>query len=291
MEARQESEWQLVIFTILTQMSVGAFVFWGLCVILNVMPNLPPGSLYSLSLPWVSLGLLVTGMVFAGMHLGDPLHSVFSITNLRKSWLSRETAMGSGFGIIHLMILFYYIAAEPDKVIETALIVTGMISGLSLVYTISKLYMLRTVPAWNNIATPIAFSLTTLLTGTVAVVLLYATVGFFNGDQRAIAQMTLLLPVISRLLLLFSLLQIGVFVFLVLYLNSKGGVAAKSCRLLWTDFRRTTLARFLLLFLGILLLGGFGSTVLTFIGAAILLLVSEILGRILFYGFYRREGY
>ena len=288
------SEWQLVFFTILTQMAVGTFTFWGLPALLIPAPNTFSEGYYPAVLLAVVLVLLAFGTLSAGFHLGRPSHAVFAISNLKNSWLSREALLGSSFGLVVLILLVRRWLGAPFSVLDQLFILAGIVFGLALVYGISRLYMLRTVPAWNHLGTPAAFFMTTCLSGTVAVntlwFLLIAWVDATNIDF----DLRRLFVLSTVLILLFSAAQLCIFFFKVLYLSSQGGVAADSIRLLWTDLRAILIWRSVLIFVGAgllvlqLMIGLPPLFALLAYGA---ILVSEILGRFLFYMFYKREGF
>jgi anaerobic dimethyl sulfoxide reductase subunit C (anchor subunit) len=182
----------------------------------------------------------------------------------------------------------------PHTVLDHLFILGGMIAGLALVYGISRLYMLRTVPAWNNPGTPAAFFTTTFLLGTVAVTTLWILLVFWDDAYAIEMLISRLVDISTTLILLFSGLQLGIFIFQVLYLNSQGGTASDSIRLLWTDLRAILIWRsgFAFLGTGILVtrLVIWLPPPLYFLAFGFIL-VAEILGRFLFYGFYRREGF
>lgn len=290
----RKSEWQLVFFTILTQMAVGTFACWGLPALLLPGPDPFSEGSYPVVVLALVLVLLAFGTLSALLHLGRPIHAFFSIANLQSSWLSREALLGGGFGLFGFILFVRHWFGIPHAGLDALLILAGLISGLTLVYGISRLYMLRTVPAWNNPGTPAAFFTTTFLLGTVAATTLWFLLIFWD-DAYAIDMLIGRLVLISTLLIvLFSALQLGIFIFQVLYLNGQGGVAADSVRLLWVDLRTILIWRSMLAFLGagILVLQLIIRLPLIFsIFAFGSILVSEILGRFLFYGFYRREGF
>jgi anaerobic dimethyl sulfoxide reductase subunit C (anchor subunit) len=289
------SEWQLVFFTILTQMAVGTFALWGIPALLIPTPNPFSEGQYPAVLLVLVLGLLVLGSLSAISHLGRPSHALFSVANLRSSWLSREALLGSSVCLVVLLLSVRRFSGAPYTVLDLLFILAGMIAGLTLVYGISRLYMLRTVPAWNNPGTPTAFFTTTFLLGTVANttlwILLVSWDDAYAADDIVLSKLVL---ISTLLILLFSGLQVGIFIFQAIYLNSQGGVAADSIRSLWVNLRAVLIWRYVTALVGtgilvitlvfwtppLFLLLAFGS-----------LLVSEVLGRFLFYGFYRREGF
>ena len=100
MQTTGRSEWQLVAFTILTQMAVGVLVIWGLAVWLIPTPiPFSDASLYPTAVLGVTLGSLLLGTLAATLHLGRPSRAGFSVANFRRSWLSREVLSGICFDL------------------------------------------------------------------------------------------------------------------------------------------------------------------------------------------------
>lgn len=290
----QTSEWQLVFFTILTQMAVGTFTFWGLPALLIPAPNPFSEGFYPEVQLAVVLVLLAFGTLSAGLHLGRPSHAFFAISNLKNSWLSREVLLGSSFGLLVLILWIRRWLGAPFSVLDQLFILAGIIFGLALVYGISRLYMLRTVPAWNNPGTPAEFLVTTFLSGALVVNTLWFILISWLGAAPIDFDLRRLFGFSTLLILFFSTAQFSIFIFKVLSLNSQGGVAADSIRLLWTDLRSILIWRSVFIFIGVGLLVlqlMIGLPPLFFLLAYGLILISEILGRFLFYMFYQREGF
>jgi DMSO reductase anchor subunit len=260
----------LVLFTTLTQTSFGTFTLWAL---LAAQPH-PPSPLAFV------LASLILGTLSALLHLGAPRRAIFSIANFRSSWLSREALLGGAFGtLVLLLYLRRWFGVLPTP-LDTLLVILAILFGLTLVYSISRLYMLRTVPAWNNPATPAAFFTTAFLLGAIAV-----DIFSFHSPN---------LPPTKPLILLLAIIQLAIFFTLTLYLSSKDRPAADSLRALWTDLRLLSISRIASALLGIALLTAQQTLhfpiKLSFLAYALILL-SELLARTLFYAFYRRSGF
>lgn len=279
------SEWQLVFFTTLMQMAVGAFSLWGVAALFLPTPNPLLEGLYPAVLLVIVLVSLALGTLSAGLHLGRPSRVVFSISNWRSSWLSREAMLGAGFGLVGLALFIRNRLSMPFGTPDRFLIFIGVILGLLLVYGISRLYMLRTVPIWNNAGTPAAFIMTAFLLGIVSVLSIWIGLRLENFSN--------FITIATLLALLFVAMQWASFVFVILFASNRFGVAAESARWMWSDLRLILVLRFVA--------GLFGAGILTlhfvvnlpiylFFLAFGLILVSEILGRFVFYGYFRREG-
>ncbi len=291
---RIRHEWQLVFFTILTQMSVGIFVSGGLAILLFPGWYSFAGPGYLQVFFTIALTCLVLGTGSAGMHLGRPLNARFSFTNVRTSWLSREALFGGFFGIVNFCLLLRQFYGAEFSIFDGVLILLGMTSGLGLVAVISKLYMLRTVPAWNNWGTPGTFFTTTFLLGLVLTTGIQ-TGSIFWDEIYAVNMMPPdVFQVSIMLIIILAGIQTGIYLITILSLKGQRGIAAESSRLVWTGLRPILAGRFLTLWSGAgILIGSLGlelSLLIIILGFG-LIVVSEVLGRYLFYGFYRREGF
>lgn len=162
-------ELPLVIFTLIAQMSVGSFVVLGVIHLLNsrldpeVVDRVADPALYAIG------PLLVLGMAASTVHLGSPLRAANALRHIGTSWLSNEIAAGIAF----LVTGAAFAAAQWFKVgssrVRQVLAFLAAAVGSFLVYCISRVYSLRTVPAWNTSYTLVDFVVTALLLGALAV--------------------------------------------------------------------------------------------------------------------------
>jgi len=290
MHLDRQSVWSLVFFTTLTQVSVGGFMLWGLLAML--LPTIGPflSQQFTVILLLVLLLLPLTGIFAAALHLGFPLRTRFSIVNLRTSWLSREAVWGIGFGLLVAATLLLRIRRTDFGLLDCVIILAGITCGLCLVYAISRLYMLRTVPAWNHAGTPAAFFITSFLLGAVAIAAVWFLLNIGSAVNASAPGNIPFLGIWHLVIILLVGLQVVIFAVTNLYLNQQKGTPADSVSLLWTKLRGVLFARFLTAGVGVTLLILRLPPVLTLL-AYLLLLISELLGRYLFYGFYRRSGY
>jgi len=156
----------LVFFTISAQMAVGAFLVIG-----GIYERLAliAGTTIAISLIRVCLimiGLLIFLSLLASLfHLGNPQNAWRTLSNLRSSWLSREVLFTLLFaGLIGILILGQRLQWD-DRPINTLLAGLAGLCGLALVYSMARVYMLRTTPAWKSWLTPASFFTTTFLLG------------------------------------------------------------------------------------------------------------------------------
>jgi DMSO reductase anchor subunit len=144
-KAIHTSERSLIAFTILTQLAVGATWFLSLMEPFN-----------RIALGMITI-IMLGGLLASFLHLGTPRNAWRAIRNLRTSWLSREVLSAALF------------AASLVGVLITGGVGIGLadVIGLGLVISMTQVYRLRTVPAWNRRMTVVSFFITTLLLGSM----------------------------------------------------------------------------------------------------------------------------
>lgn len=155
-------DFPLVVFTLLVQISAG--------IMGTTLMNIWTGSGGVFHIPFnilsTCLGLMILGLISALAHLGNPGKALHAVSNSGRSWLSREIVF-IGLLIFCISVLWVLTGAGFQKnlfLIEAA----SLIIGISTVWTMSQVYGLKTVPAWNHMSTAIDFFGTALLSGAVA---------------------------------------------------------------------------------------------------------------------------
>ena len=91
--------WSLVVFTVLTQVSVGLHLMraWFRHAIFECGPPTEVGTIVDPIRP-AALVILAIGTAAAMLHLGRVGAARFTLSNLKSSWLSRELALVLLFG-------------------------------------------------------------------------------------------------------------------------------------------------------------------------------------------------
>lgn len=218
--ALPQDERPLVLFTLLAQMAVGAFISLGLF-------DWQFGAMAT-RLPFLSVGIIMgVAMLLSLLHLGQPHQAYRAIANWRTSWLSREIFSAVVFtGGITLLIILKWFYPSHNLVLEgqTSWLSLSLVqrivyyftalAGLVLVYCISHVYRLRTMPVWDHWRTTAAFLVTPVLLGpALAGVLLFwdsqSVINFLFNEAGAIS----LLQIggyIALVVLLTAVFQIGV---------------------------------------------------------------------------------
>ncbi len=294
-------EFALIAFTILAQMSVGAFLVLG---VVNFFVTRKAGveeadrmGDRSLIAIIVVLGL---GLLASLLHLGSPLSAPRAVTNFATSWLSREVLSGVIFAVLGALFAVLQWFKLGPQILRTVVAWLAALVGIVLVYSMARVYMLPTQPAWNSLATPISFFTTTLLLGSLALgVSFVANYAYIQKKNPGCAdQQCELLRSTLRWIAVASVVLLGVeFVVTPVYLLSLAGgspQAVASAKLIGGPMVLTFLMRMVLAFVGAGVFGFFlyqnaqsagREKVLGYMAYAafFLVLVAEVMGRYLFY--------
>lgn len=162
------SEWPLALFTVITQMAVGAFVTLGVVVIL-ASRQYSAATVNRLATPALfALGpLMVLSMLMTVFHLGNPFNAPNAIMHWQTSWLSREIWFVSGFTGLGFVFFVLQWRRWLTARLRTAFAVFTAVFGLVFVWVMANVYMIPTIPAWNSWTTIAQFYVTSLLLGTL----------------------------------------------------------------------------------------------------------------------------
>lgn len=304
-------ELPMIIFTVLAQMSVGAFVTLGIVQAFAsrrygaaAVDKVTDPALYAIG------PVLVLGLLASMFHMNDVTHTLNVVRHLGSSWLSAEIVFGvafAGLGFVFAAAQWFTWATtrlRQGLAALTAVVGLLLVSSMSMIY-----YSLPTVPAWHTWATPAQFFTTTFLLGSLAVGA--ALTGAVMWRQRRGAAATHAPTDASSQALLTSCLKgIGIgavallgveFLVIPLHLttlSTAGGVATASAAVFTGAW---FIARLGLVFLGAGLLAVFlyryagtrtapRTLAVIATGAFVLVLAGELIGRSLFYESMIRVG-
>lgn len=248
----ENAHWPLVVMTVLTQLSVGAFAAVGW------MQAFGAGTPRVASL--IALFMALCALAASTLHLGRPIHAWRALKMWRRSWLSREVLLFTLFAAAATVDSFCLWRGITHAVIPGALTVLFGVAGVG---ASARLYLVPGRPTWNSPFTIVEFFATTSLLGAAA------------ANLAGIAA-SWLLPICG----LMSLLVIS---------SKLTWLALSSTRELYGSWQllSTTLFLRLVLRVGLLtaglwmLVGGQHASTLAL--ATVLLLAGEFLGRYLFF--------
>ena len=227
------NELPLVFFTIMAQMSVGCFVVLGVVHLIGArkigslrIDRLSDPALYAIG------PVMVLGLVISILHLGNPINALHTINHLSTSWLSREVFFGSAFACSGAAFAVCQKQKWLTPLLRQLLAGLTAVLGLGLVFVMSMVYMLPTVPGWDTWATPVTFFTTTFLLGSLAVGAAFMAVLQVRRrrDDALDDETTALLSTSLRGIAVSAIALLGVeFVALPIYalqLANKGGAAS-----------------------------------------------------------------
>jgi len=320
-------ELPLVVFTVLAQMSVGAFLVLG---VLHVLAGRSSGeaTVSKLSDPalYVIGPVMVIALAVSLAHLGDPLHALYTCENFGRSWLSREIVFGVAFAVCSIAFALAHGRHWFDPLLREALAGVTALFGLAFIFSQGMIYVIPTIPGWDSWATPVGFFITTFLLGSlevgavlVAVTTIPSLRARHGGDTAPMLRRSL------RWTSVVAMVMLGIeFVMQPTYaleLSKAGGAAAQSANLLLYGGGSVFIVEMVLVFLGAALISYFlyhlGSSnskpsdagpvaasqelimstsvqriALYAVSAAfVLVLASEVVGRLLFYTSNVRIGF
>lgn len=301
-------EWALVTFTILAQMSVGAF--WVLGVVhfyATRKAGVEEADRMSDRALLAIIPVLALGMLASLLHLGNPLSAYKAVSNLDSSWLSREILFGVLFAISGALFAFLQWRKIGTFGMRNVVAWIAALLGLGLLTSMSSVYLLGSQPAWNTPATPVSFFVTTLLLGAlamgVAFVWNYARVQ--KTDPGCADVQCELMRTTLRWIAVASVTLLGIeLVVLPVYLGflAMGNSAAlASLRTMFSSFGLLFALRIVLVFVGAGVLGVFLYQNASSAGqekilggitysAFVLVLAAEVMGRFLFYTTHHNIG-
>ena len=302
-------EWALPVYTILMHVAVGVlFVLWTLRAF--AVRKFDPDEVdKTLDRPLLVVFVtILTAIIGSHLHLSKPYFSFLALLNLRTSWLSREVVMTILFFFTTAWLLDLQFSRKSRKRLKTAVGWAATVFGFGAVYSMAEIYRLPTQVAWNTTLTVASFIFATVLLGIMALALLLIMDLIFvrlrhmddTGVQAKILQQALPWFAICAGALVLIIVAENAYQLTALS-KLENGTAQISLRLIWELYPALFLTRLVFIVLGVGLLGAAVTwqarlrksvnelLIPTYI-ACLLVMVSEILGRFIFYAMHVRIG-
>ncbi|WP_135454687.1 dimethyl sulfoxide reductase anchor subunit family protein [Vibrio echinoideorum] len=171
-------EWSLIFFTVLAQTAVGGYLLIGArALVLGHDEEKLNSYKVPMFILWALMGL---GFMFSTTHLGSPLRAFNAFNQLGSAWLSNEVFFGAAFFAVGGLQWLLSVLKKGGVAIQKALTVAAMVLGAIFMYAMINVYMINTVPTWDNIYTPLSFIMTMVVGG----LLLSQFVMVFANDSR-----------------------------------------------------------------------------------------------------------
>ncbi len=146
------SEMPLVFMTVLTQISLGAFLALFLGDLLSISGRNEPTWIMAL----IAMLPAALGLPLSALHLGRPLKAMTAMKNIKTSWLSREAlALGLFTGLMSLNILLYLFEFTVYGRVFFEALTLGV--GAYGIYAQGMIYQIEARPSWNRKTTLLKF--------------------------------------------------------------------------------------------------------------------------------------
>lgn len=303
------NEWSLIVFTILAQMGVGTFIIREVIHFLAIKKYGTESVHQTADASLLAIGAtMILATIVSFFHLGNPLKAYRALTNLGSSWLSREILFVLLFTAAVLVLIFLKWLRIIKPAVRRWVVFLAGLAGLALIFCMTWVYMLPTVPVWNNPFTPLSFWTTTFLLGSLATTCGFAMLLGLYKRRTAVSNNRKIKIEFSRYALRFTafialiligleLLQAALFT---TYLANAGNTAGRSLQLLGGHYSILVLRLLLLMTgAGLLFFVLYQNRAvdrkipvknrLVFI-AFLAVLGAEVMGRYLFYALYASAG-
>lgn len=201
-------EWSLIFFTVLAQTAVGGYLLIGArALVLGHGEEKLNSYKVPMFILWALMGL---GFMFSTTHLGSPLRAFNAFNQLGSAWLSNEVFFGAAFFDVGGLQWLLSVVKKGGMAIQKALMVGAMVLGVIFMYAMINVYMINTVPTWDNIYTPLSFIMTMVVGGLLLsqFVIVFANDSRFTVD-RNITMLAVIAVAISLLVTVGKLNLIG----------------------------------------------------------------------------------
>lgn len=174
MEWLHNAQYSLVLFTLFTQASVGAF--WVLLVS-DFLKRKAPDAIqdaFTRIGTYILVPLTAVGLTFSTTHLGRPIYAWRALRHIDSSWLSREIWMFSlFFGLIALYTFLWWKRVADAELRRHVGVVTGLVGILAIVSQV-MVYQIPGRPTWNHLSSFPLFGASGLILGPLAVAAVYS---------------------------------------------------------------------------------------------------------------------
>lgn len=274
-------EWPLMVFTVLGQCVVGAFIVLAIALLTQRSKEEVRRIHLSMFFLWA---LMAIAFIASVLHLGSPLRAFNSLNRLGASPLSNEICSGSFFFALGGIYWLLAMVNKMPRVMGKIWLIVTMLAGIGFVYAMCRVYEIDTVPTWDNAYTFFHFGLTVLIGGPVLGYLLLRGANISGCGLR-------LLPVISLAALVVSMAVV------MLQSASLAGInsSVQAASALIPQYGSLSVWRLVLVILGLgcwfyPLIMRKRPALASMILAFVLVFAGELIGRAIFYGLHMTVG-
>jgi len=169
-----DAQYSLVIFTLFTQASVGAF--WVLLVS-DFLKRKAPDAIqdaFTRIGTAILIPLTAIGLTFSTTHLGRPQYAWRALRHIDSSWLSREIwGFSLFFGLVALYTYLWWKRIGDAELRRHVGVMTGLVGILAVLSQI-MVYQIPGRPTWNHPSSFLLFGASGLILGPLAVAAVYS---------------------------------------------------------------------------------------------------------------------
>jgi DMSO reductase iron-sulfur subunit len=251
----EHPHWPLIVMTVLTQLSVGAFA--------AIWRSQAAGLGTHRSAAVIALIVAIVALCASTLHLGRPIHAMRALKMWRRSWLSREVLL---FTLFAGAAGVYSVSLLARSALGAGLGALTVLLGIAGVGTSARLYLVHGRPAWNSPLTVLEFLSTAAL--------LSSAINHDLADAEPFGKSAVLLAGLCTLIVLIAkVLRLR---------TAKRHELYASWQLLSTVLANMLQLRIALLIVGVGFAASSGSP-WTRLAGLLLLIAGEFLGRYLFF--------
>ena len=161
-----KKEWPLIAFTLLSQTAVGFFLLFTVPLALSgTGTGAADVRLLRLRSLFIVLILLAAAAALSFFHLGNPLGAYRALNNVRTSRLSREIFFELLLIFLIAVVAWFEWRRSGSQDLRFGLYLLAALAGVGLIWSMTGIYRLEAVPVWNNAMTPFSFFMTAFVLG------------------------------------------------------------------------------------------------------------------------------
>lgn len=165
-------EFPLVIFTVLSQSAIGAFILCNIALCRGKLATDIRARLNKAMFAiWVLMGL---ALALSTMHLGMPFRAMNSLIRAGQAPLSNEIIGASAFAGLGFICWLINWRKPEGSGLSKALGILTVLAGLFFLWAMSNVYRIPTVPVWDTYWTLVGFAGTTLIGGSILASVLFS---------------------------------------------------------------------------------------------------------------------
>lgn len=171
----------LMLFTVFAPGGALAFLLMSIPIIVKGFNNTSSKHIARYLLVPISLCLI--GLIASATHLGTPSNALYVLTGAGRSPLSNEVIAAVIFiTLAWLYWLLAFVRLMPAALSRVWLVITDL-SAIYLVYRISIVYSIPTIPTWNSSFTPMVLWCIALAVGPLVSLLTLAWAQYSSKEE------------------------------------------------------------------------------------------------------------